>query len=143
MSTPCGFASGAQFLSKSNLHSRSVIWFSMASASVIGGHYMPPKPPKVIKAVLASDRLARLHFATEARDFFLSKSLVRFQSPVIWGWTPTSLATQQQGDVAGSMESITSFRSSIQAFCTSATSATPIRQLLKIHTALNCDEPSP
>ncbi len=57
---------------------------------------MPPKPPMVIEAVLAallSDRLARLHFATEARDFFLSKSLVRFQSPVTWGWTPTSPAT--------------------------------------------------
>ena len=50
---------------------------------------MPPKPPKVIKAVLAGDRLASLHFATEARDFFLSKSLVRFQSPAPWDWSPT------------------------------------------------------
>jgi hypothetical protein len=70
---------------------------------------MPPKPPKVIKAVLAGDRLARLHFATEARDFFLSKSLVRSQSPVAWDWTPTSPANQEQGAVA-------SLRSSIQHF---------------------------
>ena len=91
---------------------------------------MPPKPPKGIKAVLASDRLARLHFATEARDFFLSKSLVRFQSPAPWDWSPTSPVTQEQGDVA-------SFRASIQHFCTSAMSPWPIRQLSKTHSALN------
>lgn len=73
---------------------RDVHAAELATPAVIAGFR------EAMPAAKLANCQARLCFAQKANDLFFCNSLLLFQSPVIWDWTPESTATPMRWDVA-------------------------------------------